>query len=86
MLFVKDEKRATKCLISVLKKNATNLILQMNDFKKSFHLKTTRLIFNIFILVFEKNSLTCVLCNRQPFSKNGIFPNLIDQKTKKMHF
>ena len=30
--------------------------------------------------------LTCVLCNRQPFSKNGIFPNLIEQKTKKMHF
>ena len=30
--------------------------------------------------------LTCVLCNRQIFSKNSIFPNLIEQKTKKMHF
>ena len=31
-------------------------------------------------------SLTCVLCNRQPFSNNGIFPKFIEQKTKMMRF
>ena len=39
-----------------------------------------------FNLLFLQNALTFVLCNRQPFSKNGIFPNLIEQKTNKMHF
>ena len=30
--------------------------------------------------------LICVLCKRHPFLNNGIFPNFIEQKTKKMHF